>query len=98
MRHQNPFVIREAHFRRVMVEGVKRDYDALHRTLRRRHRKPKRCWACGEEKPLDWALRDDAEGYSLRLEDFHPLCRSCHSKQEHGHQLNAWVGFRDGKE
>jgi hypothetical protein len=88
---RNPHVIRDGHRLMVEVEGRLRHYGALHQTLRKRFRKPKRCWSCGEEKRLDWALRPDAEGYSLNIEDYFPLCRGCHARMDLGQELTVWL-------
>lgn len=91
-----PHILREGHFKRVVVDGTKIDYDSLHKYLRRRFRKPGHCQSCGREKPLDWALRPDAPGYTRSIGDYYALCRQCHNRMDFGHEdLGTWIGVRN---
>lgn len=63
-------------------------YDGLHKWVKRKLGSPKECVFCGEsEKKIEWANIDHS--YRRDLDDWLPLCRSCHRKYD----LNAFDGL-----
>jgi hypothetical protein len=88
------YVIREGgRTRKVVADGRLMHYTSLHKTLRRKYRKPRMCWSCGIEAKLQWALRSGSQ-YSHSISAFWPLCVKCHRRLDAGHPLPTWLGMR----
>lgn len=66
-------------------------YFGLHTWLKRNFEKPACCEWCGEEKPLDWALRDGCD-YDRERDSYLALCRSCHLRQEYANGTRRGSG------
>lgn len=77
-------------------KGEKVSYRGLHQWVRRNKGHGKKCATCGFESDLprmiQWANRDGK--YRRNLDDFFPLCCSCH--KIHDRQLRGlqWKGLR----
>jgi len=64
-----------------MWKGDGVGYIAIHKWVRRHKGEPVKCEYCGTiTKKLDWANKDNK--YKRNLQDFIPLCRSCHRKYD----------------
>lgn len=59
-------------------QGNNIGYGGLHRRIRVNKIKMKECVYCGSEENLNWANIDNE--YSFNLDDYIPLCHSCHMK------------------
>ena len=73
----------------ILIEELRGDYQSQHQFLVRNYGNPKKCEFCGiaGKKEADgrwsiqWARKQDRE-YSHDKNDYHQLCRNCHSKYD----------------
>jgi len=56
------------------------NYPGIHAWVRRHKGKPQVCEKCGSVIHLEWANKDHS--YKRNLDDYIPLCRSCHMKYD----------------
>lgn len=63
-------------------------YDALHTKLRKIYGKAQHCSICSikNKKSYQWALIT-GKNYSLNIEDYIPLCSSCHKKYDYTDEM-----------
>ena len=58
-------------------------YSSIHKWLKRHFKKPLNCQNCGNfSNHIDWANINHS--YSRNINDYKALCRSCHTKYDHG--------------
>ena len=84
--------------------GTDITYTSLHKFIRDNFPKPRVCWACGRKRRLDWALKPglgelyrDGRGLKMGsryIGSYLPLCRSCHTLMDHGHELTTFLGTK----
>ena len=77
-------------------KGTEVSYRGLHQWVRRKKGHGKKCAKCGFEshKPrmIQWANKDGK--YHRNLDDYLPLCASCHKIHDRALRGLSWKGFR----
>jgi hypothetical protein len=71
-------------------------YGALHSWVRRHRGKPTKCEICGvssSEKRLQWANKSGK--YLRNLNDFRPLCPSCHKKFDYKPETGIKISLKN---